>query len=129
MDGEDGAVVKILKKCLRHALAPGVVLCYSELITLLAKISHSINSRPLGVKNVSADSQQEDFLVSITPNHLLIGRSDGEVPPMDYDDDSSTTARLAYVTELYNTCWDAWIQQVFPTLMPIRKWQKRSKNL
>ena len=48
---------------------------------------------------------------------------------MDYIEDSSTTARLAYVTELYNTWWDAWIQQVLPTLMPVRKWKKRSKNL
>ena len=123
------ATVKILKRCLRLALAPGVVLSYAELITLLAKISNSINSRPLGVKNVSADSLQEDFLVPITPNHLLIGRSDGAVPPLDYDDSSSCTARLAYVTELYNTWWEAWIQQVLPTLMPIRKWKRRCKNL
>ena len=123
------ATVKILKRCLRLALAPGVVLSYSELITLLAKISNSINSRPLGVKNVSADSLQEDFLVPITPNHLLIGRSDGAVPPLDYDDNSSCTTRLAYVTELYNSWWEAWIQQVLPTLMPIRKWKRRCKNL
>ena len=123
------STVKILKRCLKLALSPGVVLSYSELITLLAKISHSINSRPLGVKNISADSLQEDYLVPITPNHILIGRSDGEVPPLDYIEDSSTTARLAYVTELYNTWWDAWIQQVLPTLMPVRKWKKRSKNL
>ena len=32
------ATVKILKRCLRLALAPGVVLSYAELITLLAKI-------------------------------------------------------------------------------------------
>ena len=123
------ATVKILKRCLRLALAPGVVLSYAELITLLAKISNSINSRPLGVKNVSADSLQEDFLVPITPNHLLIGRSDGAVPPQDCDDSSSCTARLACVTELYNTWWGAWIQQVLPTLMPIRKWKRRCKNL
>ena len=69
------------------------------------------------------------FLVPITPNHMLIGRSEGEVPPLDYDDDSSTTARLAYVSQLYSTWWDSWIQKVLPTLMPIRKWQRRSKNL
>ena len=123
------STVKILKRSLKLALAPGEVLSYAELVTLLAKISHSINSRPLGIQNINADSLQEDFLVPITPNHLLIGRSDGEVPPLDYNDDCSTTARLAYVTELYNTWWDAWIKQVLPTLMPLRKWQRRSKNL
>ena len=92
------STVKILKRSLKLALAPGTVLSYAELITLLAKISHSINSRPLGVKNVSADSLQEDFLVPVTPNHMLIGRSDGEVLPLDYDDDSSTTSSLCKST-------------------------------
>ena len=123
------STVKILKKSLRQALTPGVELQYSEMITLLAKISHSINSRPLGIGTVSADSQQEDILSPLTPNHLLIGRSDGEVPPLEYDDTDKHTARLAYVTEVYQAWWDAWIQQVLPSLMPIRKWRMRAKNL
>ena len=123
------STVKILKKSLRHALAPGVELKYSEMITLLAKISHTINSRPLGIGAVSADSQQEDLLSPLTPNHLLIGRSDGEVPPLEYEDNDKYTARLAYVSTVYQSWWDAWIQQVLPSLMPIRKWRKRAKNL
>ena len=123
------STVKILKKSLKLALKPGVVLKYSELITLLAKIAHSINSRPIGLQRTSGDSQQEDFLVPLTPNHLLLGRSSGEVPPFDYEDDDRHTTRLAYVTEIYQTWWDAWIVQVLPTLMPIRKWRRRAKNL
>ena len=123
------STVKILKKSLRQALTPGVELQYSEMITLLAKTSHSINSRPLGIGTVSADSQQEDILSPLTPNHLLIGRSDGEVPPLEYEDTGKHTARLAYVTGVYQAWWDAWIQQVLPSLMPIRKWRTRTKNL
>ena len=123
------STVKILKKSLRHALASGVELSYSEMITLLAKISHSINSRPLGISTVGADSQQEDNLSPITPNHLLIGRSDGEAPPLEYEDNDKFTARMAYVSEVYQAWWEAWIQQVLPSLMPIRKWKKRAKNL
>ena len=123
------ATVKILKRTLKMALAPGVVMSYSELTTLLAKISNAINSRPLGVSNVSADSQQEDFLTPITPNHLLLGRSDGQVPPLDFIDNSKHTERLAYVSDVYKSWWDAWIQQVLPSLMPIRKWKRRARNL
>ena len=50
------ATVKVLKQSLQHALAPGVVLKYSELNTLLAEISFVVNSRPLGLRNVSAES-------------------------------------------------------------------------
>ena len=50
------ALVKILKKSLHHALSPGTVLQYSELVTLLAKIAHAINSRPLGLSSTSQDS-------------------------------------------------------------------------
>ena len=123
------STVKIFKRCLKLALAPGEIFNYSELTTLLAKISHSVNSRPLGVSNVSADSLQEDFLTPITPNHLLIGRSDQEVPPLDYSEESKTTSRLAYVSCLYRSWWSSWIQQVLPTLVPIRKWKKRRENL
>ena len=123
------STVKLLKTSLHHALAPGVVLYYSELITLLAKIAFSINSRPLAVSNISADSQQEDFLSPITPNQLLLARTDDDGPPLDYTDDDRFTSRMAYVTQVYNTWWDRWIGQVLPTLMPMKKWKKTSKNL
>ena len=50
------ATVKVLKQSLRHALAPGVILSYSELNTLLAEISFTVNCRPLGLTNISAGS-------------------------------------------------------------------------
>ena len=48
-NGLSESTVKVLKKSLHLALTPGTVLKYSELVTLLAKISHSVNSRPLGI--------------------------------------------------------------------------------
>ena len=123
------STVKILKKSLRLALKPGIILKYSELITLLAKIAHSVNSRPIGLSRTSGDSQQEDFLTPLTPNHLLIGRSSGEVPPFDYTGVDCHTSRLSYVTDVYKSWWNSWIDQVLPTLMPIRRWKKRARNL
>ena len=40
------ATVKVLKQSLKHAIAPGVTLSYSELNTLLAEILFTINCRP-----------------------------------------------------------------------------------
>ena len=120
-NGLSESQVKVLKKCLHHALTPGTVLKYSELITLLAKIAHSINSRPLGLSSTSQDSQQEDFLSPITPNQLLLGKTDDESPALEYDEDDKFTARLAYVSSVYDTWWTAWHQQVLPTLVPCKK--------
>ena len=123
------STVKVLKKSLSLALAPGVVLSYSELVTLLAQISHSINCRPLGLSRTSCDSQQEDEFIPITPNHLLLGRSGEDAPAMDFDESSSSMVRLAYVSQVHEVWWRLWIKQVLPTLIPIRKWKKISRNI
>ena len=128
-NGLPESLVKVLKKSLHHALAPGTVLKYSELVTLLAKISHAVNSRPIGLSFTSQDSQQEDFMSPITPNQLLLGHSDDDAPPLEYDDDDRLTTRLAYVSSVYATWWQAWYQQVLPTLIPCRKWKFPVKNL
>ena len=128
-NGLSEAQVKVLKKSLHLALPPGTILKYSELITLLAKISHCVNSRPLGVGGVSQDSQQEDYLCPITPNHLLLGKSDDTALPLDYDDNDKLTARLSYVSSVYDTWWRSWHKQILPTLVPCNKWKQQHRNL
>ena len=78
---------------------------------------------------VSGDSQQEDNLSPITPNQLLLGRTDDEGQVLDYSGDDKYTSRLGYVTEVYNCWWDKWIRQVLPTLMPMTRWKKKKENL
>ena len=121
--------MKVLKRSLGLALAPGVVLSYSELVTLLAQISHSINCRPLSLARTSGDSQQEDEFIPITPNHLLLGRSGDDAPALQFDDSCSTTVRMAYVSQVHGAWWRLWVKQVLPTLIPIRKWKKIRRNI
>ena len=42
-----------LPKSLSHVLHPGVILNYDKLVTLLARISYSMNQRQLGLANTS----------------------------------------------------------------------------
>ena len=128
-NGLSESLVKVFKKSLHHAISPGTVLKYSELVTLLAKIAHAVNSRPLGISSTSQDSQQDDFLAPITPNQLLLGTTDYDAPPMEYDDSDKLTARLAYVSAVYKTWWRSWYQQVLPSLVPCKKWRREVKNL
>ena len=85
-NGLPEAMVKAMKRSLAQALNPGVLLAYDELVTLLARISCSINSRPLGFTNVSSSDQQEDIIMPLTPNHMLLGRSSPESPPLEYSE-------------------------------------------
>ena len=128
-NGISEATVKVLKKSLSLALQPGVDLTYAELVTLLSKITYSINSRPLSIKYISPSSQQEDLLTPLTPNHLLLGRATIDVPDNEYDADNKFSARLAYIQQLHKSWWDRWIQDVLPTLVPCRRWKDIKKNL
>ena len=124
------ASVKVLKQSLQHALPSGTVLSFTELNTLCAKISFAVNARPLGLSNVSHSSQQDDYLTVVTPNQLLLGRTDEASPPLDYrEEDGKYTRRLAYVSSVYELWWARWIRQVLPTLVPIRRWRMKKKNL
>ena len=128
-NGLPEAMVKALKKSLEQTLHPGVVLTYDELVTLLARITCSINSRPLGLSSTSNSDQQEDNLLPLTPNHMLLGRSSPESPPMDYSESDKFCQRVAFVSEVEKEWWERWVKFVLPTMFPLRKWKKEQDNL
>ena len=128
-NGLSEASVKILKKSLSLALHPSVELTYAELVTLLAKISYSVNSRPLSIKAISPNSQQEDVMMPLTPNHLLLGRATIDIPDLEYDESNKFSARVSYIQEVYKVWWEKWIQDILPTLVPCKRWKDIKKNL
>ena len=107
-NGLPEAMVKALKKSLSQTLHPGVILTYDELVTLLARISCSINSRPLGLVSTSNSDQQEDILLPLTPNHMLLGRSSPESPHKEYSESEKFCQRVAYVAAVEKEWWDSW---------------------
>ena len=128
-NGLPEATVKVLKKSLSLALHPGVELSYPELVTLLAKITYTVNSRPLGLANISPSSLQEDHMMPLTPNMLLLARSSNISPPLMYSGEERFCARLAYVAQVEKEWWDRWIKQVLPTLFSYKKWKTKKENI
>ena len=118
-----------MKKSLSFALGPGVELTYGEMVTLLAQISCSINSCPLGLQNTSDTGQLDDMMIPLTPNQLLIGRSMSEPPSMEFSKDDRYTVRQAYVQQLHQNWWEKWSKEVFPTLIPCKRWRDPQRNL
>ena len=128
-NGLPESTVKVLKKTLRLSLHPGVELTYPELQTLLAKITYTVNSRPLGLATVSPTSQQEDTMMPLTPNHMLLARSSNISPPMEYLPDDRFCTRLAYVAQVEKEWWERWIKVVLPTLFSYKKWKVKKDNM
>ena len=127
-NGLPESMVKALKKSLVQTLHPGIILTYDELVTLLARISSSINSRPLGLGQKSSADQQEDLL-PLTPNDMLLGRSSSLHPPLNYSKADKFSQRVAFVAEVELEWWKRWKISVLPTLFPARKWRKKEGNL
>ena len=128
-NGIPESTVKTLKKTLKLSLHPGVELTYPELQTLLAKISYTVNSRPLGLANVSASSHQEDNMMPLTPNMMLLARSSNISPPLEYSKDDRFCSRLAFISQVEKEWWDRWIKVVLPTLLSYKKWKLKRDNL
>ena len=128
-NGLPEATVKALKRSIALSLHPGVILTYDELVTLLARISCSLNSRPLGLGSTSGSDQQEDDLLPLTPNHMLLGRSSPESPPMEYSEGEKFCQRVAFVAAVEKEWWNRWVKFVLPTMFPLRKWKKEIQNL
>ena len=121
------STVKVLKRSLALSLGPGVELSYAEMITLLAQIACSINSRPLGLQNSSG--QLDDMMAPLTPNQLLIGRSTAEPARMEFDEKDGYVARQIYIKQLHESWWNRWIKEVLPTLVPCKRWRDVRRNL
>ena len=99
------------------------------MVTVLARISYSINQRPLGLANTSQNSQQDEQLQPLTPNMMLLGRNSNQSPPLDYNPDERFSSRLAYVASVESSWWEKWIKEVMPTLLPLQRWKIVHENL
>ena len=125
-NGLSESMVKATKKCLKTAVPNDNELTYSELVTLLAEISYTINCRPIGV---FGGNDQSDEIQPLTPNQLLLGRSSFDSKAPVYDLSTSLPKRVVYIKSLLDKWWTMWYQQVFPHLIPCKKWRTKGRNL
>ena len=123
------AMVKVMKTALSKSLPSEKELKYSEMVTLLARVTFSVNSRPLALASTSSTSQQDEDLMPLTPNQLLLGHNTSEVPAMEYSESDRFSVRMNYFEAVHAEWWQRWIEEVLPTLIPCRKWKNQMRNL
>ncbi|XP_049542604.1 uncharacterized protein LOC125955513 [Anopheles darlingi] len=88
------------------------------LYTTLKEIELIINSRPLTY--IPLDDEDAE---PITPNHLLLGSSNGEKPPTTLDD-SAEAIQASWNAAQHNAdaFWKLWVRDYLPTLTRRTKW-------
>ena len=119
-------------KAAKHTLSTVLqetALTYAEMVNLLYRVANIINDRPLGVKTLTNDD-----LVPLTANHLLLGRAASHISHHDFieelteSEDINLTHRQAYMQSLLKAWWDLYYIQVFPNLLPFRKYKDSQRH-
>ncbi|XP_055615070.1 uncharacterized protein LOC129761373 [Toxorhynchites rutilus septentrionalis] len=96
-----------------------------ELRSALTLIEGVLNSRPL--TEVPVDNESEPAL---TPNHFLLGSSDGSKPFTLCDDNVQTVRRGWQVSQVMaNAFWKRWLRNYLPEITKRSKWFKKVKPI
>ena len=85
---------------------------------MLAEVEMIVNSRPLTELPLDDELSQ-----ALTPNHFLLGSSDGTKPPIAFDDSSHALKHTWKMSQVYaNRFWQRWIAEYLPNLTRRTKW-------
>ena len=100
-----------------------------ELETSFKIVASVLNSRPIYARWGPRGGDDPDFLSPLTPNMLLTGRANTEVPVREYELSDKPLYRLQYVEECLAQWWDQFISQNFSSLVPRQKWFHERRNM
>ena len=127
----NGAVesfVKKFKRSLKHKFAERLMFVL-ELQTSFKVVASILNSRPIYARWGNRGSDDPDYLSPLTPNMLLTGRANTQIPVRDYDTSDRPLCRLKYVEECVAQWWQQYISQNFSSLVPRQKWYYQRRNI
>ncbi|XP_068704623.1 uncharacterized protein [Montipora foliosa] len=111
---------KILRSLLREQITE-----YESLPTLMCEVESILNSRP-----ISAVSSDPCDLEALTPNHLLLLKSEAPLPPgLFQHKDLLSRRRWRQVQYLADVFWRRWCKEFLPLLQIRQKWVRPRRNL
>ena len=127
----NGAVeifVKKFKRTLQHRFGDKLMFML-ELQASFKIVSSILNSRPLYARWGSHGTGDTDHLIALTPNMMLTGRANVELPIRDYASSDRPLLRIQYVEECVSQWWNQFQLQHFSSLVPRQKWLFERRNM
>ena len=117
------ALVKTCKRALKKAVG-SQVLTPLELYRVLLEVANLVNQRPIG--RIPNDPDDGTY---ICPNDILLGRASSEIPQGPFKGTNNPRHRVEFVQKIMNSFWKRWSRDVFPSLVPRKKWQVEKRNV
>ena len=117
------ALVKSCKMALKKAIGEQVLTPF-ELYTCLLEVANLVNQRPIG--RIPNDPDDGSYLC---PNDILLGRSSSHVPQGPFRETKNPRLRVEFVQKIVDSFWKRWTRDVFPSLIPRKKWNAEKRNV
>jgi hypothetical protein len=113
-----GTAKRILKKILQNSFT------FAELDCIVKECVHLMNTKPYSGLPIDPAAG-----VPLTPQHLLGSRGRQNIPSVNIDHTVSHSKRFQFIQlQVYNF-WKKYMMLVFPTKIPVRKWQDTEANI
>ena len=92
---------------------------------MFSEVATVVNSRPIGIITGSDPTCPD----TISPNHLILGRSNCEVATGPFNSTRNVNKRFEFLQKLVNVWWERWHESVLPSLVRSYKWLQRHRNV
>jgi len=117
------SLVKTCKKALKSAIGEPVLTPF-ELYTGPMDVGNLVNQRPMG--HISNDPDDGAYLC---PNDMLLGRASSTVPQGPFKETKNPRHRVEFIQRIIDSFWKGWSRDVFPTLIPRKRWRTKRRNV
>ena len=91
---------------------------------MVQEVANLVNECPIG--RVPNDPDDGSYLC---PNDLLLGRASSKIPQGPFRETKNPRHRFEFVQKIIDSFWKRWTRDVFPLLVPRRKWNSHRRNV
>ena len=95
-----------------------------EFYTCLLEVANLVNRRPIG--RISNDPDDGSYLC---PKNILLGRTSSQVPQGPLREIKNPRHQVEVVQCIVGSFWKRWRRDVFPLLLPRKKWHAENRNV
>ena len=95
-----------------------------ELDTCLMEVGNPVNQRAIG--HIPNDPDDGAYLC---PNDMLLGEASSTVPQGPFKQTRNPRHKVEFIQQIVDSFWKRWARDVFPTLIPRKRWHAERRNV